>query len=199
MAKDTKKRGRRAYLNDFERDLTGSYRYRGSHYRYTGSLSRGRALAGLWGLSLGTLALLLAAGMMDGPGLGRCFYVIIPYAAAFVASISVVYTVGRLSFNEDPLREYVLEQTARKLPVRSAVTLAFSALSAAGGLVYLVLNGANGQRVLFVVLCAGAFAAQMALRRLTGRMDWEKLEESAGSGEPADAAPEGPGDEKNAD
>ena len=33
MAKDTKKRGRRAYLNDFERDLTGSYRYRGSHYR----------------------------------------------------------------------------------------------------------------------------------------------------------------------
>ncbi|MBE5038585.1 hypothetical protein INF35_12375 [Subdoligranulum sp. DSM 109015] len=198
MAKDTKKRGRRAYLNDFERDLTGSYRYRGSHYRYAGSLPRSRALAGLWGLSLGTLAALLAAGMMDGPGLGRCFYVIIPYAAAFVASISVVYTVGRLSFNEDPLREYVLEQTVRKLPVRSAVTLAFSALSAAGGVVYLALNGLNWQRAVFVALCAAALAAQVILRRLTGRMDWQKLEETA-CRNPEESAGESAPEEKNAD
>lgn len=197
MAKDTKKRGRRAYLNDFERDLTGKYRYRGSHYRYTGSLSRGRALAALWGLSLGTLVLLLAAGMLDGPGLGRCFYVLIPYAAAFVASICVVYTVGRLSFNDDPLREYVLEQTARRLPVRSTVTLALSAVSAAGGAVYLALNGVNGQRVLFVVLCAGAFAAQMVLRRQLKQMDWEKLEEEAAQS-PENPSGESPDDGKNA-
>lgn len=198
MAKDTKKRGRRAYLNDFERDLTGKYRYRGSHYRYVGSLSRGRALAGLWGLSLGTLALLLAAGMLDGPGLGRCFYVLIPYAAAFVASITVVYAVGRITFNDDPLREYVLEQTVHRLPVRSTVTLAFAGLSAAGSLVYLVLNGANWQRVAFAVLCAGAAAAQMALRRLLKQMDWEKLEEEAGQS-PENPSQNARDDEKNAE
>lgn len=197
MAKDTKKRGRHAYLNDFERDLTGKYRYRGSHYRYAGSLSRGRALVALWGLSLGTLVLLLAAGMLDGPGLGRCFYVLIPYAAAFVASITVVYAVGRITFNDDPLREYVLEQTVHRLPVRSAVTLAFAGLSAAGCLVYLALNGANWQRVLFAVLCAGAVAAQMALRRLLKQMDWEKLEEAGQS--PENPSQNARDDEKNAD
>lgn len=178
MAKDKKQRGRRAYLNDFERDLTGSYQYRGGHYRYAGSLPRGKALAGLWGLSVFTLAALLGAGMMDGPGLGRCGYVLIPYAAACVGAVSVVYTVGRLTANGDPLREYVLEQTVRKLPVRGGLTLILAALSAVGGAVFAVTGGPNWERVVFVLLCAAAFAAQLALRRMMRDMDWQKMEDT---------------------
>ena len=170
---DKKRRGR-AYLNDFERDLTGKYRYTGSHYRYTGDLPRRRMLTWMWGLSAGALVLLLAAGMMDGPGLGRCFYVLIPYAAAFVAAVSVLYTVGRLSAGGDPLREYVLEQTARRLPVRGGVTIGLSALTAVCGAVYLVLNGPTWSRAAFVLLCAGAAAAQIAQYRLLAQMDWQR-------------------------
>lgn len=186
MAKDKKQRGRRAYLNDFERDLTGSYQYRGVHYRYAGSLPRNRALAWLWGLSVFTLAALLGAGMMDGPGLGRCGYVLIPYAVACVGAVSVVYTVGRLTANGDPLREYVLEQTVRKLPVRGGLTLILSALSAAGGVVFAVTSGPNWERVGFVLLCAAAFAAQLALRRMLRDMDWQKVENVPGESEEND-------------
>lgn len=174
MARDKKRRGR-AYLNDFERDLTGSYQYRGNHYRYAGSLPRNKALAGLWGLSVFALAALLGAGLLDGPGLGRCGYVLIPYAIACVGAVSVVYTVGRLTANGDPLREYVLEQTVHKLPVRGGVTRIFAALSAVGGVVFAVTSGPNWERVAFVLLCTAAFAAQLALRRMMRDMDWQKM------------------------
>ena len=42
---DRKKK--RAYLDDFEKDLNGNYRYRGAHYRYAGEIPRGKALARL--------------------------------------------------------------------------------------------------------------------------------------------------------
>ena len=36
---DRKKK--RAYLDDFEKDLNGNYQYRGAHYHYKGAKSRG--------------------------------------------------------------------------------------------------------------------------------------------------------------
>ena len=43
-----------AYLDDFEKDLNGNYRYRGAHYRYAGEIPRGKALARLWACLLYT-------------------------------------------------------------------------------------------------------------------------------------------------
>ena len=59
---DRKKK--RAYLDDFEKDLNGNYQYRGAHYHYKGTKSRGRALAGLWVLCGGGAALVVAAGLV---------------------------------------------------------------------------------------------------------------------------------------
>ena len=42
------RKNKHAYLDDFEKDLNGNYQYRGAHYRYAGTPSRGRALAVLW-------------------------------------------------------------------------------------------------------------------------------------------------------
>ena len=42
------RKNKHAYLDDFEKDLNGSYQYRGAFYRYAGTPSRGRALAVLW-------------------------------------------------------------------------------------------------------------------------------------------------------
>jgi len=62
---DRKKK--RAYLDDFEKDLNGNYQYRGAHYHYKGTKSRGRALAGLWVLCGGGAALVVAAGPARPP------------------------------------------------------------------------------------------------------------------------------------
>ena len=61
---DRKKK--RAYLDDFEKDLNGNYQYRGAHYHYKGTKSRGRALAWLWVLCGGGAALVVAAGLVPG-------------------------------------------------------------------------------------------------------------------------------------
>ena len=34
--REREKKKKRAYLDDFEKDLNGNYQYRGAHYRYAG-------------------------------------------------------------------------------------------------------------------------------------------------------------------
>ena len=142
MDKDKKKRGGRGYLNDFERDLTGRYHYRGKMYHYRGTLPRQRVLGLLWAGAAVAQVLLLAAGCLDGQGLRRCFYVLLPYVAAFVANVSVCWALGRLTAGGDPLREYVYQASVAKLPMRSMLTAVFSAAAALMCLVHILLNGA---------------------------------------------------------
>ena len=63
-----KTRRGREYLNDFRRDVNGSYLYQGSYRRYTGSMPYAKLRGLLWALCGGALAALAAAGM--GPVLG---------------------------------------------------------------------------------------------------------------------------------
>lgn len=173
MDKDKKKRGGRAYLNDFERDLTGRYHYRGKMYHYRGTLPRQRVLGLLWAGAAVAQVLLLAAGCLDGQGLGRCFYVLLPYVAAFVANVSVCWALGRLTAGGDPLREYVYQASVAKLPMRSMFTAVFSAAAALMCLVHILLNGASWQRVVFILLAVTAAGVQVALRRFLGAFSWE--------------------------
>ena len=58
-----KTRRGREYLNDFRRDVNGSYLYQGSYRRYTGSMPYAKLRGLLWALCGGALAALAAAGM----------------------------------------------------------------------------------------------------------------------------------------
>ena len=42
--REREKKKKRAYLDDFEKDLNGNYQYRGAHYRYAGE----HLTAGCW-------------------------------------------------------------------------------------------------------------------------------------------------------
>ena len=46
--REREKKKKRAYLDDFEKDLNGNYQYRGAHYRYAGEHPHTRVLALLW-------------------------------------------------------------------------------------------------------------------------------------------------------
>ena len=55
-----KTRRGREYLNDFRRDVNGSYLYQGSYRRYTGSMPYAKLRGLLWALCGGALAALAA-------------------------------------------------------------------------------------------------------------------------------------------
>ena len=57
-----KNRRGREYLNDFRRDVSGSYLYQGSYRCYTGSMPYAKLRGLLWALCGGALAALAAAG-----------------------------------------------------------------------------------------------------------------------------------------
>ena len=66
-----KTRRGREYLNDFRRDVNGSYLYQGSYRCYTGSMPYAKLRGLLWALCGGALAALAAAGMVPAPGGGQ--------------------------------------------------------------------------------------------------------------------------------
>ena len=125
------RKNKHAYLDDFEKDLNGNYQYRGAHYRYAGTPSRGRALAVLW--------------LCCGGG--------------------------------DPMRAYIHEQTAQKLPTLTRACALFAVLAATGQGSAVFANGAQmllgvqGIFILLEIFSAAAFAAAAAFSR---RMRWEK-------------------------
>ena len=60
-----KTRRGREYLNDFRRDVNGSYLYQGSYRRYTGSMPYAKLRGLLWALCGGALAALAAADVNE--------------------------------------------------------------------------------------------------------------------------------------
>ena len=174
---DRKKK--RAYLDDFEKDLNGNYQYRGAHYHYKGTKSRGRALAVLWVLCGGGAALVVAAGLVPGATAYAPFWLLLPYMAALVLALYAVVLLVRLTRGGVRLRAYVHEQTAQKLPSFCRATAVLCAAAAAGQGVAVfaadtqLLMSTCGIFILFELLSCAAFAAAA---RLLKRMPWEKEE-----------------------
>ena len=136
-----KTRRGREYLNDFRRDVNGSYLYQGSYRRYTGSMPYAKLRA------------------------MQQFYALLQYAGALVAGISAVWALARMSRGGARLRSYVYEETVAKLPLRCRLTGVFAALAAVGECMDVFLNGGQGAiryAVLFAALAAAAAAAAFA-------------------------------------
>lgn len=167
--KDIKKRrNKRAYLDDFHRDLSGNYNYDGPLYSYIqteGAKTRKQHLIYLWVLSAGTTVAALVMGFLMVPGLNRCAYVILPYALCLMASFSVCWALWQMTTYGEKLREYVYEASVEKLPFRTLLTLIGSAAFLVGETVYLILNGAGGYGIFAVIgyIIMAAITAAMAL------------------------------------
>ena len=173
------RKNKHAYLDDFEKDLNGNYQYRGAHYYYKGTQPRGKALAGLWVLCGGGAACLLAAGFVHGATAHAPFWLLLPYMAGLLAGVYVLYLLVRLTAGGDPLRAYIHEQTAQKLPSLCRATAVLCAVAAVGQGVAVfaadaqMLMSTCGIFILFELLSCAAFAAAA---RLLKRMPWEKEE-----------------------
>ena len=171
------RKNKHAYLDDFEKDLNGNYQYRGAHYYYKGTQPRGKALAGLWVLCGGGTACLLAAGFVHGATAHAPFWLLLPYMAGLLAGVYVLYLLVRLTAGGDPLRAYIHEQTAQKLPGVCLAAAVLAALTAAAQLVQLALGGQNlAARLLFAALQAVAAVAFIRASKRFKALKYEKQE-----------------------
>ena len=169
-----RKRERRSYLNDFQKDLNGEYQYRGAHYHYAGAVEYSRLRRSLWLLCGGAAALLLAAGCLPGATKGAAAYVTLPYMLALAVCGCLIWTLARWTRGGAALRAYVYEQTARRLPALALAAGILSALAVVGqGIAFLMGSAANWANIAFFVCLAGAAAlllrAFAALRRTAYR------------------------------
>jgi len=179
MAEEKKKRrGRRAYLDDFRREFNGEYTYVGKLHAYEpGQMDRKRALTVLWGLTVLLSAAAVSAGCVDAAGLTNCWYVILPWTGSVVSAASVVWLMCRLSAGGDPLRDYVYTATVERFAVRGWLTAGFAACAILGELVFLLLHGAGERRgatAAFLVLMAAAAVAAGGFARFAGGLKWSK-------------------------
>lgn len=171
------RKNKHAYLDDFEKDLNGNYQYRGAHYYYKGTQPRGKALAGLWVLCGGGTACLLAAGFVHGATAHAPFWLLLPYMAGLLAGVYVLYLLVRLTAGGDPLRAYIHEQTAQKLPGVCLAAAVLAALTAVAQLVQLALGGQNlAARLLFAALQTVAAAAFIRANKRFKVLKYEKQE-----------------------
>lgn len=171
------RKNKHAYLDDFEKDLNGNYQYRGANYHYKGTQPRGKALAGLWVLCGGGTACLLAAGFVHGATAHAPFWLLLPYMAGLLAGVYVLYLLVRLTAGGDPLRAYIHEQTAQKLPGVCLAAAVLAALTAAAQLVQLALGGQNlAARLLFAALQTVAAAAFIRASKQFKVLKYEKQE-----------------------
>ena len=171
------RKNKNAYLDDFEKDLNGNYQYRGAHYYYKGTQPRGKALAGLWVLCGGGTSCLLAAGFVHGATAHAPFWLLLPYMAGLLAGVYVLYLLVRLTAGGDPLRAYIHEQTAQKLPGVCLAAAVLAALTAAAQLVQLALGGQNlAARLLFAALQTVAAAAFIRANKRFKVLKYEKQE-----------------------
>ena len=114
--REREKKKKRAYLDDFEKDLNGNYQYRGAHYRYAGEHPHTRVLALLWLFCGGGAALTVGAGALPGATAHAPVYLLLPYMAALVLALYAVVLLVRLTRGGARVRAYIHEQTAQKLP-----------------------------------------------------------------------------------
>ena len=125
------RKNKRAYLDDFQRDLNGNYQYCGAHCHYVGKTPRKTVLLRLWLLCGGAAALTAGAGFVPGATAHMPAYVSLSYVAALLAVVYALYTRLRMTAGGEPLRAYLHEQTAEKLPGRCTLAAVFCAVAAA--------------------------------------------------------------------
>ena len=174
-----KRKGRRAYLNDFTTNLQGDYVYQGSHFHYTGETPWERQFRRLWLLTLAMAIGLVGGGLLPAAGMNGVLYVVVPYLASVIAGASVVWAMAKHR-RAGKLRSYVYEASIRKLPARGKVTAVFAVLAAAGEGLYLLRNGSGGKTAATLGYLALTLLAAFAAWHLAGESAataWEERRE----------------------
>ena len=176
MAGGKKRRGRRAYLDDYQALADGRIVYTGKVYSYAGPTPWRRELSALWFRAGLCLVCVLACGVLPVSGMMNTFYVIIPWVCSFIGTGSAIWALCRMTHHGEHLEEYVFRATVGALPVRAAFTAVCAAAAVLGQALCLILNGpgrALWADVCFFPLMALAAGAAALLYPRSRALDFE--------------------------
>ena len=114
--KNKKKKGRRAYLDDFQTTVSGEMIYCGAYYGFQGGdRARRRFLLKLAAASAVAAVFSVLSGCVPAPGTLNCFYVLLPLLGSILSAVSVLWAAIRLIGGGETLREYVYTATVEEL------------------------------------------------------------------------------------
>lgn len=171
---EKKKHRRHGELDYFVKDEQGRYRYAGACYAAAHKGGH-RAPAILLLLGAGAAASAAGAGFLPAPGMEGCLYVLLPYVAGLAGAVSVLWGAVRLLAGGDPLREYVYDATAGRLPRRTLVAAGTAGAAVLGEILYLLLRGGwSGSAAAFLALELCSLTLSLLTRRHLGTMSWKK-------------------------
>lgn len=121
MADEKKKRrGRRAYLEDFHQNVAGEYIYTGQTHAW--KAPRGKTLRKLWLCAIAAIGAAVAAGCVPNTGMERRVWALIPYVLMLISSGVQGWLLYKLTDGGDPVRDYVWKASVPRLPVAGIVT-----------------------------------------------------------------------------
>lgn len=129
MADEKKKRrGRRAYLEDFHQNVAGEYIYTGQTHAW--KAPRGKTLLKLWLCAIAAIGAAVAAGCVPNTGMERRVWALIPYVLMLISSGVQGWLLYKLTDGGDPVRDYVWKASVPRLPAAGIVTgiLAFTSI-----------------------------------------------------------------------
>lgn len=177
-SKRSPKKGRKAYLNDFQPNLAGEYTYTGAHYRYAGEGMDYRCARRYTAIGAAAmLAGLLAPGFVRAGGMGNCFYVLIPYMAEAISVFVTMFAVFKMLTGGERLREYIFEKSVLRIPRACLCCSAFAALGFICSMIFSALNGIGGSTAEAAVLIIGkllGIISPMAMRKHLLSLEWKK-------------------------
>lgn len=178
--KNKKKKGRRAYLDDFQTTVSGEMIYCGAYYVYQGPAGARKAfLLKVTGSAAAAAVFSVLSGCVPAPGTLNCFYVLLPLLGSILSAVSVLWAVIRLIGGGETLREYVYTATVEELPLRTALCIGCAGLSILGELLFLLLNGAGGKvpgLLLFLLSQGSVLLASLFCRKTAAAAKWKRLE-----------------------
>ena len=146
------RKSRKSALEHYRRNAGGEYVYTGGYMVYEDrGKSRKRALGELWCITALGAAGNIGCGFISAPGTQNTAYVLLPLMCTVITAVACLWTLGQITSEGDPMKEYVYQDSVLKLPRRLIAGAVFSGLTAAGELLHLILSGLWGLPGLAVV------------------------------------------------
>ncbi len=146
---EKKRRGRRAYLNDYKPDGKGGYEYRGKLYSFDGGKDAHRVYIRLT-LAAAVLTLVLTVVPEVLPSVPVSRYpltAVLWLGNLFTAGLGAYY-VWKTAWGKDPIKEHIYNKTTARIPLFYLLLACFAFALTAEESVYLMINGLAESTVL---------------------------------------------------
>ena len=173
------RKNRWEYLNDYQKNESGEYEYKGGVYAFAADDDeRRKAYVRLWAALTVTAASCVASGCLSGAGITNTFYVILPYIGEIASLFALMWYHIKLLTKGAEVKAYIYKSTQPKIPVASMLVAFFAIVGFAMSLVFsFVSHFEDGvlNAVLYLVLKAVSAAASLLYRNKFSKLEWIEI------------------------